>query len=192
MVAKSKTVVKSIAKSVSSPLVKKVAKSASSAKATKSSKRASVQNKAIGKNLHEKDLLKIIDMYDLPRSTLKKNSKLLSYLLPVEGSTAGSREHMIAVMNREFEKIEQEFYQKIIKQFFEIIENYVISPEKCSNILRDDDLLGLGSNETDKFYESIIRQLFDRADGQHEVDRWHDQHAEFYFALSTKQDSFYD
>ena len=34
--------------------------------------------------------------------------------------------------------------------------------------------------------------MFDRADGQHEVDRWHDQHAEFYFALSTKQDSFYD
>jgi hypothetical protein len=189
MVAKSKTVVKSVAKSVNSPLVKKVAKSASSAKATKSSKRAPVQNKAFGKNLHEKDLLKIIDMYDLPRSTLKKNSKLLSY---VEGSTAGSREHMIAVMNREFEKIEQEFYQKIIKQFFEIIENYVISPEKCSNILRDDELLGLGGNDTDKFYESIIRQLFDRADGQHEVDRWHDQHATFYFALFSKQDSFYD
>ncbi len=125
-----------------------------------------------------------------PKAGSRINAKKALYGTRIGQEVAGSHSHLIALMNRELSKLEADFCAAVVEKFLDIIENYELSAEQCVTLL-DRDMTGLGSAEEDKFYASIINELFDYARAQHEVDMWNKSDFGLIEALRAAKEAYY-
>ncbi len=113
--------------------------------------------------------------------TAKKSSK----------KKVGSREDLIKLLNFELLKIEAKFIDDTLGKFREIVENYSLPAEDCVDLLKE-DRSDLGSLFEDRFFTTVINQVYDSAEGQHETDIDNGDDCGFYFAFTSAMDKYPD
>lgn len=104
---------------------------------------------------------------------------------------SGSRDDLIKLLNLELLKIEAKFIDDILSKFREIIESYPLPAEECVDLLKE-DRTDLGSAFEDRFFITVIDQVFNYAEGQHENDIDNGDDCGFYFAFTSTMDKHSD
>jgi hypothetical protein len=95
-----------------------------------------------------------------------------------------SREDLIKQLNIELLAVEAKFIDSVVEKFDEVINSCDLSPEECVELLHE-NRKGLGSEDYDRFFVSVLDEIFNYAQCQYDNDIDNGDDIGFLFAFQT-------
>lgn len=95
-----------------------------------------------------------------------------------------SREELIKQLNIELLEVEAKFIDNVVEKFHEVIDRCQMTPEECVRLLHKNNK-GLGSEDYERFFVSVLDEIFNHAENQYENDIANGDDSGFYFSFQS-------